>query len=899
MPPEGTTLAVGSHKATITKYLSEGGFSKIFQVKMDPPEDGTDIGCLKQVIVTDKSGLNALRKEVEVMKTLRKAKHIVRYYDSHAERLQDGTYQVLVLMELCPNKSLLDYMNERIRTKLSESEILKILLDISLALYEMHKIKLVHRDVKIENVLIDAHHVFKLCDFGSVSSPIRPPSNHNEFSLLSNDILYQTTPQYRAPEMVDLYRHLPIDEKCDIWALGCFLYKLCYYTTPFEAHGDIAILHASFLFLPHPPYSGDLKNLIIIMLQENPLYRPNIVQILTLVARMMNITLEELAVEDFYSAGPYDFQALHEMQQRKHDELMKQQQYYLDQQKQQSEYEQKKRRQHMLALPASAIASPQLPPQSSAPSGPDRSYNPFPLPDAHVAVNPSAVPSVVDPAAEPAEPAGEHSEADAETSASVDDADSNLEADLQDIAKMANAEERFPSLDALDSQDADISPVLAATGGSSGKVDVGAPADKSNEATTPIGEGGVSSEGLVRSLNASSVDFSRDLEKAKSRQSSSSHSRKEPSELESKEAWVKGLQTRIDKDAEQLVDDIFASKPSAEPASSSATAGAGAIFDPPAHSQSHLSDPLGLDSMPAETPSLPKVPSSVGSSDASLPQVELQKIKSTDFPKDNRGSEDFLQRSKSQSHRKNIFSIDDYKRPAPMQQSPLFTPPTSTEKPPMKLLSLSYSHLPMADSTTGSGGSNPWRSLLQFSRGPSYSDQYGASEKHISQGLDSLKLGGENDSSNDKKKDDNLIELEVGLNSSSSDTDNLPPPPLPPHPPVNRSYEEPSLLDLDMDANDDKVKVRPADKLVEDKPEKTDKPKFKTRLSQNPLTQLNVKEEVIDFESDDENKKSEMNRMNIRNSLRKSRKSSDYRRSDSSHSDNRKRLSFFGGSDDR
>ena len=65
--------------------------------------------------------------------------------------------------------------------------------------------------------------------------------------------------------MVDVYRRLPIDEKSDIWALGVFLYKLCYYTTPFEDKGTLAILNATFTFPALPSYSTKIKNLIGIM----------------------------------------------------------------------------------------------------------------------------------------------------------------------------------------------------------------------------------------------------------------------------------------------------------------------------------------------------------------------------------------------------------------------------------------------------------------------------------------------------------------------------------------------------------------------------------------------------------------------------------------------------------
>ena len=62
--------------------------------------------------------------------------------------------------------------------------------------------------------------------------------------------------------MVDPYRRQPIDQKSDIWALGVLLYKLCYFTTPFEEGGQLAILNARFRFPNFPVYSDALKILI-------------------------------------------------------------------------------------------------------------------------------------------------------------------------------------------------------------------------------------------------------------------------------------------------------------------------------------------------------------------------------------------------------------------------------------------------------------------------------------------------------------------------------------------------------------------------------------------------------------------------------------------------------------
>lgn len=226
----------------------------------------------------------------------------MRYLDSHAARSSDGKgYEVFVLMEYCSRNGLIDFMNTRLKDMLSEPEILQIACDIGLGIANMHYLSppLIHRDLKIENVLISGDGVFKLCDFGSVSVILRPPRNPTEFQILDNDIQSHTTAQYRSPEMVDISRGFPIDEKSDIWAFGVFIYKLCYYTTPFEREGNLAILNASFSFPPRPTYSDRLKRVINVTLSEDPRLRPNIFQCLKELFSMRGM---DVPIEDRYTA---------------------------------------------------------------------------------------------------------------------------------------------------------------------------------------------------------------------------------------------------------------------------------------------------------------------------------------------------------------------------------------------------------------------------------------------------------------------------------------------------------------------------------------------------------------------------------------------------------------------
>ncbi|KAJ0365154.1 hypothetical protein COL154_004649 [Colletotrichum chrysophilum] len=281
----GTKIQVGNHRVVIQKYLSEGGFAHVYLVKLPKPIDGTDMAVLKRVAVPDKEALRSMRTEVETMKRLKGHRPIVTYIDSHASEMRGGGYEVFLLMEFCDGGGLIDFMNTRLQHRLTEPEILHIFTDIAEGVACMHYLKppLLHRDLKVENVLIVSHgsqKKFKVCDFGSAAPPKPAPQTVVECRLMDEDVQKHTTMQYRSPEMIDVYRKLPIDEKSDIWALGVLLYKLCYYTTPFEDQGQLAILNASYRFPSYPVFSDRLKKLIASMLRESPAARPNIYQVL-------------------------------------------------------------------------------------------------------------------------------------------------------------------------------------------------------------------------------------------------------------------------------------------------------------------------------------------------------------------------------------------------------------------------------------------------------------------------------------------------------------------------------------------------------------------------------------------------------------------------------------------
>lgn len=897
---EGTQLQVGSHRTTIIKFISEGGFANIYKVRMEPKEDDTDIACLKRVIVPDKNGLILLRKEVDVMKALRHGKDIVKYFDSHAERLPDGTYHVMVLMELCPNGSLLDFMNERIKTKLTEAEILKIMLNICLGVYEMHRLKLIHRDIKIENVLIDYHGNFKLCDFGSTASPLRPPKDQHEFQALSHDILYQTTPQYRAPEMIDLYRGFPIDEKADIWALGCFLYKLCYYTTPFEANGDIAILHASFQFLPTPAFSGDLKNLIIIMLQENPLFRPNIVQVIMIVYKLINKDYKEYGVKDFYEAGSYNFQALSEYQQAKQNELLKQQQMYYQQQQQHhkphpqaiesksaSSDHSRAPSQHsgplsdhvsrVLSEHASAERSPEPVTKTGSLSKSRASADIMDSINSQTDYTRSSAEIMNDPAIEPNE--------------EIEDFDESFSA----LDNLDNVEERYPSLEnilvgptEMKAKVSESTPIP--------NFEVDAPANPIKPVVLGSPELKKLNPEQLNQYNYTHQEYQRESLQYQRYQQQQKDKHQSFPNLGDEDYWKK-LYSSIDKSAEKLADDIFGSGQSSLPQKTNQSSKS-------EHSVASFKSTQSNEEMPVEV---------TGALPTKIPQQEISNEEIDFSDSSDEVDEDLMTfgeipQKVSTAHETegSVSARPSVPRNARVYASTPNVPVISQEKPPAKPYAPNpFPYQAQVNSYTQEKlknperkSANPWGEYTQKSTSMGQTLSLSGSmditiptlqttnaniihpgklvDHFSSLSMNEVPKYSEPITAKPEVIEPNLIDLEVGLESSSEVATPITTPSLQPKVRDKKTEKEPPALELDENKH------------------------FKKRISslQNP-SRLSFQEEVIDFASDDENPEngSRMNRLSIRNSLKKpkSRKSSEHKRTETTPSDNKKRLSFFGG----
>ncbi|XP_010188191.1 PREDICTED: AP2-associated protein kinase 1, partial [Mesitornis unicolor] len=236
--------------------------------------------ALKRMYVNNEYDLQVCKREIQIMRDLSGHKNIVGYIDSSINSVSSGdVWEVLILMDFCRGGQVVNLMNQRLQTGFTESEVLQIFCDTCEAVARLHQCKtpIIHRDLKVENILLHDRGHYVLCDFGSATNKFQNPQTEG-VNAVEEEIKKYTTLSYRAPEMVNLYSGKLITTKADIWALGCLLYKLCYFTLPF-GESQVAICDGNFTIPDNSRHSQDMHCLIRYMLEPDPDKRPDIYQV--------------------------------------------------------------------------------------------------------------------------------------------------------------------------------------------------------------------------------------------------------------------------------------------------------------------------------------------------------------------------------------------------------------------------------------------------------------------------------------------------------------------------------------------------------------------------------------------------------------------------------------------
>lgn len=283
----GHTIEISNVQLKIKKVIAEGGFAIVF-VAQDIAT-GKDY-ALKRLLAVDEESKNNIIKEINILKKISGHPHIIQYLFASCidkSQTQHGQFEFLLVTELCPGGSLVDVLKSR-TSAFDVETITKIFYQTCKAVAHLHSQNppIIHRDLKIENLLISAESTIKLCDFGSATTDVFRPdiswaANHH--ANLEEQMAKFTTPMYRAPEIVDTWNNYFVGTPVDVWALGCILYTLCFMRHPFEDSAKLRIINANYTIPPDPTFSC-FHEIIRGCLQANPQQRISINVVLEMVA---------------------------------------------------------------------------------------------------------------------------------------------------------------------------------------------------------------------------------------------------------------------------------------------------------------------------------------------------------------------------------------------------------------------------------------------------------------------------------------------------------------------------------------------------------------------------------------------------------------------------------------
>ncbi|XP_072575801.1 serine/threonine-protein kinase Nek1 isoform X13 [Vulpes vulpes] len=266
--------------------IGEGSFGKAILVKST--EDDRQY-VIKEINISRMSNKEReeSRREVAVLANM-KHPNIVQYRESFEE---NGS--LYIVMDYCEGGDLFKRINAQKGILFQEDQILDWFVQICLALKHVHDRKILHRDIKSQNIFLTKDGTVQLGDFGIARV------------LNSTVELARTcigTPYYLSPEICE---NKPYNNKSDIWALGCVLYEMCTLKHAFEA-GNMKNLVLKIISGSFPPvslhYSYDLRNLLSQLFKRNPRDRPSVNSILEkgfIAKRIEKFLSPQLIAEEF------------------------------------------------------------------------------------------------------------------------------------------------------------------------------------------------------------------------------------------------------------------------------------------------------------------------------------------------------------------------------------------------------------------------------------------------------------------------------------------------------------------------------------------------------------------------------------------------------------------------
>ncbi|XP_016052303.1 PREDICTED: serine/threonine-protein kinase 36 [Miniopterus natalensis] len=198
-------------KYHVLEMIGEGSFGRVYKGRRKYSAQVVALKFIPKLGRSEKE-LRNLQREIEIMRGLRHPNivHLLDSFETDKEVVVVTDYAEGELFQILEDDG-----------KLPEDQVQAIAAQLVSALYYLHSHRILHRDMKPQNILLAKGGGIKLCDFGFARA-----MSTNTMVLTS----IKGTPLYMSPELVE---ERPYDHTADLWSVGCILYELAVGTPPF------------------------------------------------------------------------------------------------------------------------------------------------------------------------------------------------------------------------------------------------------------------------------------------------------------------------------------------------------------------------------------------------------------------------------------------------------------------------------------------------------------------------------------------------------------------------------------------------------------------------------------------------------------------------------------------